>query len=305
MEKPYYLSATRVGDIPIEILVALHLCRLWEPPDFARHPTPALTTAFERAADRNELREAVQLQLEVAEVSAAVPPDVIVATKGWAQGVVSDADLVSMWAGEVRRRARDAPYKLGCAWHQLPHEAKAAAIVPSLIEAHRRHLAGLPLRGPLAARPLAPADAPRSGPGPASLVIVGDPADAKLPKALQRAAELLGERAGRISWVWMHGPTSETPEKVVAGLQRDFLLRSAVGMDVGQLGNFLAVQGVKFIPMQSSYPKNASVVLEPLAILDACGVPRRRRPALIVDRNLFLGMPDATLVEALDAAGHA
>lgn len=308
MKDIYYSTAQRVGAIPIDIIITARLCHLWEPSECERHPPPSVTVALEEAADREKLRQSVLLMAKVAALSAPVPGDVTEATELWAEGAWTDAQLVEVWAREVARRAGDTPYEIGCPWWQLPTAAKDALDIPALIEAHRRLVAGLPLAGPLAARPMPQETAPRFGhpqfeEGRPEIIIVGDPRDATLPENLLRAADLLGDRADQVSWVWMHAPTLETPVAVVAGLQRDFLLKTYEGMDIRRVASLLRTQGIKYIPSQSKLPKRAPIVLEDLAILDACGVPRYRRPALVVDRTLHIGEPGPAFLEALKAMG--
>ncbi len=301
MSHPYYLQARNLADVPLDALVALRLARLWEPPGHARRPSERVATALQDPEPDGLLCHRVQAEVGVAGVLEPVPPELVIATRVWAQGLMDDASLARAWEAEVRRRTGEAPYALGDPLAQLPYKATAALEIPALLEAARLRREGRPVPEALAATPIARAGSPCFGKGPVEVIIVGDPTDRALPAALRAAHDALGPLASRVRWAWIHAPPSETPENVVLGLRRQHVLCGAAGIDLPGLALLLEFQGVPHVPLQREYPDRAAIVLDALRALDACGVPRGRRPALIVGDRLHLGIPGSAFAGDVEA----
>lgn len=287
---PIYLSVTHVREFGVATLADHMLCRLREASEQSAYPE-ALARSLSNVSNEVALRAEVSLFAETAAVSEPLPALLTETTQFYGSGALDDGALLRAWESEILRRIGDAPYQLGSPTRQLPYPAVPAVMLYALVIGARRQLAGKSAIPALIAAPFAPESAPTFGGRGPEVFIAGDPEDRALPEMLETAAGIVERETGGARWVWLHAPRIETPQAVARCLQRANLLRGKQTADIRMIAGMLRVQGTPYAPALSKYsdPQAAQRMLPDLRMLDACGVPRSRRPALIVERALYLG----------------
>ena len=298
---PVYLTATRLRELGADHLALRLLCALHETPGFRGHPS-VLWENLGTIRLEADLRARVADSAEVAVLDGALSDALAAVTADYLAGGDEDA-LLEGWRAETLKRIGDAPYRLGSPLVQLPFPARTAVEVLSLVFGARRKLAGLPPEPDLVEAPGPPDDAVSFGAGETPIIVVGDPQDDRLPRMLEAAAALIAPQATQVRWVWMHAPRSETPQAVLQAFHRQEQLARLRNVPVEVVAAVLR-EPVPSVAPPLYYPDDPRTdgVLRQLAILDTCGVPRSRRPALVVGKTVHLESPGPDFAAAVRAA---
>ena len=300
--------AQRIRDLPLEYLVDHKIARLLQPPDLPFHDR-TLARALAGAQDERSLLQEIH---EIAEAASPLLDDATGLEQALALLPSEDSGRISdllAWRDAMNRlifrEIGDDPHDPAESLEvQISTGVEMCLVALALAKQGARQLAGeldIHLPAPLLARP----NIPSLGSGPVEIVEIGDLEDPESASGHTRVHKELADKAGALTWKWIHGPTGAFPQSEYAAafaeiaLEADparfwdslsFLYRTYA---LGEPGLFPEIPGVPekgsdalLLASEDRYQEH---VRRDMAMVNVCAVPPIR-PAFVIGTRPFLGL---------------